>query len=42
MSIEHIIEISSIVIMLFLLVIFVPKHRIREASVIFLFKQFMT
>jgi hypothetical protein len=39
---EKIIETSVWIIMTILLIKFVPRNRIREAWVIFLFKQFMT
>ncbi|MFZ4452066.1 CBO0543 family protein [Salibacterium aidingense] len=42
MAIEHIIELSTCATMVVLLLIFVPKNKIRESTVIFLFKQFMT
>lgn len=42
MRLEHIILISSWFIMILLLWKFVPRNKIREASVIFLFKQMMT
>lgn len=42
MSKERIIEISSWIILAFLLIIYVPVDMLRHALVIFLFKQFMT
>lgn len=42
MSIEYIILASSWIILAILLLIFVPKSRIREANVILMFKQVMT
>jgi len=39
---ETIIEISSLFVSAALLLIFVPKNKIREASVIFCFKQLIT
>lgn len=42
MKTGYIIEASAITIIIFLLVIFVPKNKIREAIVILMFKQAMT
>lgn len=41
-KVEHRIEISSWVIMSFLLILLVPRQKIREAQLSFLFKQVMT
>lgn len=38
----NIIEISALIIIIFLLIIFVPRNKIREASVILMFKQMTT
>ncbi|WP_134705211.1 CBO0543 family protein [Ammoniphilus sp. YIM 78166] len=42
MSLESIIEVTSWVVMVILLLIFVPKTKFRDAQVIFLFHQTMT
>jgi hypothetical protein len=42
MTKERIIETSVWVIMIIALLVFVPKNKLREASVVYLFKLFMT
>ncbi|WP_174616250.1 CBO0543 family protein [Virgibacillus ihumii] len=42
MKTAHIIEISAIILVIILFVIFVPKNKIREAIVILMFKQALT
>lgn len=41
-KLERTIEISAWIVMIFLLLIFVPRNKIREAHVAFLFKQVVT